>query len=224
MEMEAPSDGLLALSISERAKSTTTYQYVSTYWAGMVHLRWTLLRRELGSIGFSSPSKETLRLLIWFAVPSSHATWQRQGLWTIPGLYHWYCRRLGRRWGTCGLGQGWRSNFPSLWNLPGLVYATINDFWICGLKTSLLSLTISHTCPGMFFLAIFKRLLMIKMAISICCFTFRHGPSLAWNGMAFILYFALSRLDGRRVLIYITISVLPLRVQHVCLGFQCLST
>ena len=51
-----------------------------------------------------------------------------------------------------------------------------------------------------------------------------------WNGMAFILFclfvclfFALSRLDGRRVLINITISVLPLRVQHVRLGFLCLS-
>ena len=61
------------------------------------------------------------------------------------------------------------------------------DFWVCGLKTSLLSLTTSQTCPGMFFLAIFKRLLMIKMAMSMCCFTLRHGPSLAWNEMTFIL-------------------------------------
>ena len=46
---------------------------------------------------------------------------------------------------------------------------------------------------------------------------------LHWNGIAFILSFALSCSDGRRVLIYITISVLPLRVQHVHLGFLCLS-
>lgn len=43
---------------------------------------------------------------------------------------------------------------------------------------------------------------------------------LEWNGVYFF-FFALSRLDGRRVLIYITISVLPLRVQHVRLGFLC---
>ena len=132
--------------------------------------------------------------------------------------------------GTCSLMQGWQSNFPpiwsfpSLWHRPSLVYATMYDFWVCGLKTSLLSLTTSQTCPGMFFLAIFKRLLMIKMAISMCCFTLRHGPSLAWNEMTFILCLALSRLDGRRVLIYITISPLPSRVQQVCLGFLCLNT
>ena len=39
---------------------------------------------------------------------------------------------------------------------------------------------------------------------------------LEWNGVYFV--FALSRLDGRRVLIYITISVLPLRVQTRSFG------
>ena len=69
--------------------------------------------------------------------------------------------------------------------------------------------------PGMFFLAICKPLLMIKVAINMCCSILRRGLSLAWNRMAFILSFAFSRSDGRQVLIYITISVLPLRVQHV---------
>ena len=69
--------------------------------------------------------------------------------------------------------------------------------------------------PGTFFLAICKPLLMIKVAINMCCSILRRGLSLAWNRMAFIFFLALSRSDGRRVLIYITISVLPFRVQHV---------
>ena len=35
-----------------------------------------------------------------------------------------------------------------------------------------------------------KPLLMIKLAISMCCSMLRRGLSLAWNGMAFILCFA----------------------------------